>query len=154
MSKLKLLLLFLLLLTILALRFLIFYQSQPFYSDGDRISLRLTLQDEPVVNGQSQQISFKTARGQQLFIKTDTSMLLDFGQEIIVSGLVKEKQLKTGKSMLVLYYPKIIIEKEAANFLTAAAKHVRHESRKLYAQSLPPVSASLLMGIVFGIKEQ
>src|SRR5438105_702531 len=106
MSKRRLFLAFTLI-VLLSLRFIFFYQTQPLYHDGDRVSLHLTLQDEPTITGQSQQISVKTARGQQLIIKTDTTISLGFGQVITVSGIVKEKQGMSGKKMFILYYPKI-----------------------------------------------
>lgn len=154
MFRKQMVLAFFFLAALLLFRFISFYQTQPLYHDGDRISLTTTLQNEPVISKNGQQITVRTARGQQLFIKSDGAIQLDFGSVVKVSGIVREKQLISGRRILEMYYPKIFIEKETSNYLTALALAVRHESRTLYARFLPSVSASLLMGIVFGIKEQ
>jgi competence protein ComEC len=66
-----------------------------------------------------------------------------------MSGKLTKKVFADGRSIFLLYHPKIIVIKEAG-----IAGNVREKTEVLYSSVLPPISASLLMGMVFGAKEQ
>ncbi|MGH9856634.1 MAG: ComEC/Rec2 family competence protein, partial [Acidobacteriota bacterium] len=71
-----------------------------------------------------------------------------------ISGKLDAKQVSEERTIYLLYQPKILVQKEAANSVAALAQHIRQRTKALYESALPPVSSSLLMGMVFGAREQ
>lgn len=102
--------------------------------------------------------------GQKFIIQTQTNQLISvtadaephmhYGEVITVSGRLQTYRFQDGSTLLRLYHPHIAIKKDAADELTAVAIMIKMHTENLYRNALPEVSANLLMGIVFGAKEQ
>jgi competence protein ComEC len=142
------------LLTILFFRFQQFYQANPPYHAGQRVALTTTLQSEPNVDYKGQKFSIKTQTNQLIAVNTNTYPRYHFGQVLVISGFLKSYTFPDGQTILTLYRPAITLKKEADNPIAAVANNIRTQTRSLYQQVLPPVSASLLMGMIFGANEK
>src|SRR5581483_4978694 len=139
---------------ILILRFIQFYHSNPTYHDGEEVSLVTTLQAEPMVSSGGQKFSFRTPPGQLISVTADAGLVLHYGQIVTISGRLQSHSFQDGTSILSLYHPTIVVEKASTDPLSALAYVIKSRTQTVYNKALPQIPASLLMGIVFGSKEQ
>ncbi len=138
---------------LLALRFFSFYHNQPQYYDGQQISLQVALQEEPEVTNHGQRFTIKTEKNQMLSVKTSTVPRYHYGDRLAIRGTLQVKKNPKGRTFFSLAFPKIQLARQATNPLIEASVWIRESSTRLYQETLPPTSASLLLGIVFGAKE-
>lgn len=154
MSYRKLFVIIFILLLVLIFRFHGFYQANPPYHAGQQVILTTTLQQEPALSYKGQKFSIKTPTNQFISISTDTYPRYHFGQVVTVTGRLRAYTFPDGQTILTLYRPTIILKKYADNPVAAIANGIRARTRSLYTHVLPPVSASLLMGMIFGANEK
>lgn len=140
-------------LSVLGWRFDGFFQEKPVYKDGQPLILKTALQMEPELSNTGQKFAITDAYNQTIYINAESFPRLHYGEVVLVAGNLQEKQLDDGRIIFSMYYPQIRVEANASDFVSGWAKTIRERSKTLFANTLPPVSASLLMGIVFGAKE-
>lgn len=186
MDRVKLFIVFLILLFALALRFFYFYQNQPKFSDGQHVSFKATLLKEPQVFSRYQRFSANINPTQEVFITVPVFSQLHYGDTVVITGTLKERVLSKNKSstffsrsndshkkkneanpnskqwgiekvldktIMTMSYPKIEVIKDNKNLLLAISSFIREKATSLFEKTLPPTSSSLLLGIVFGVKE-
>jgi len=81
---------------------------------------------------------------------------LNYGENVRISGTLKLRVINKN-SFLVMYFPKIEMVKINFNLLDKSLKIVdglRKKLISLFSKTLPSPSSSLMIGIIFGIKEQ
>jgi len=147
----KLYFLFLFLIISLIIRFFTHYQSQKHYVEGEELTFSARLLTIPEQKGRLQTFSLKPEGYEELYISVPLYPEYEYGQVLTVSGVVKLSQGEK-KVFPVMRYPKITV-RQNDSLLYGLIRFVRDKVIRLYASSLPPTSASLLMGIVFGIKQ-
>lgn len=155
MSKFNIAILVLILFCILAFRFSSYYQNQIHYKDGQRITFSSRLTDVPKVNGRLQHFSLVLPRGPKLYITATRFPEYQYGDFLKVSGTIAGREMgeeKKKRTILTMSNPKIAVRKDT-HMLYSFASNFRENVTRLYRESLPVTSASLLSGIVFGIKE-
>ncbi len=86
-------------------------------------------------------------------ITINTMIQYKNGQILLVKGKVKEVQQSDKAKILTMQFPKITVVNTQTTFITQLAAYIRQRPEYLFQHSLSPVSASLLIGIVFGGKE-
>lgn len=143
-----------LLLLVLALRFFFFYQNQPKITDGQDVSFQSTLLKEPQVFSRYQRFSANINPTQEVFIATSIFSQLHYGDTVVIAGILKERVISKNKTIMTMSYPKIEVIKDNKNLFLAISSFIRQKATSLFEKTLPSTSASLLLGIVFGIKEQ
>ncbi len=150
------------LLSILAFRFYFFNSNQTRYADGQTLSFETTILSQPQVVG-SRQAFTANYKNQKIRITTSRFPELNYGDFVRISGAVQIKALTSIKSGLnkniitMMYFPKIETINNSANILQASLKKIntlRQKLISLFSKTLPSPSSSLLLGIIFGIKEQ
>lgn len=151
MSKLKIVSIFGLLLIVLSIRFWFFYQNQTKYKDGEYVSFTVTLLSDPQILGSQQIISANLASGDRVFVVTTLSPEFHYGDTIAVSGSISQRVIGKKKTSLSVYFPKIKAVKSEPGL--AFINSVRQKIISMFSKSLPTPSSSLLLGVVFGIKE-
>ncbi len=147
---------FVFLLIILAFRFFFFYQNQTKYTNGQRISFETALLSEPRIVGGQQRLTANLASGNKVFVTTSLFPSFHYGNRLYIVGKLN-KRLLNRNSILVMYFPKIEMVKSNFNLLDKSLKIVdslRQKLISLFSKTLPSPSSGLLMGIIFGIKEQ
>ena len=148
----KLILISLILLTILAFRFYTSFQSQQVFTDGQRVRIEVTLQEEPELSNKGQVFSIRTQTGQRIRVRVSAYPILHYGDRIILSGDLQLSEFR-GHTFMSLSYPEFAVTQNE-NIFSQAAKEIHKKSKELYESALPPVSSGLLLGIVFGTKQQ
>lgn len=145
----KLLLFCLLLLAILAVRFLFFYSGREMYSDKQRITFHTTLLSEPKLISNKQSLSANLPNGERVYVTTDVLSSFNYGDNLNISGTLNKQLLTDGRSIWTMIFPEIRIESNRLIVLNV----FRQKIISLFHTTLPQPYSSLLLGIVFGIKE-
>lgn len=141
------------LILLLLLRLLFFYGNQPQYKDGQYVSFETTLLNEPNISGRQQRLSANLASGKKVFINIPLFPEFHYGNSVRISGILQSRMLNNKNAILIIQSPKIEAIKNVQSPLLALTSFVRQHVIYLFQNTLPPTSSSLLLGIVFGIKE-
>lgn len=152
MSK-KLFFFFLFLLVILALRFVQSSLNVSNYSNGEKVSFETTLMSQPKIFGRYQRFFVESPKGVKIFTTAFRYPEFHYGQTLIISGTVQLKVLGNKKPINSMFLPQIEASKKPSNSVISAVGSFREKIVAIFQNSLPPTSSSLLLGIVFGIKE-
>lgn len=139
---------------ILGIRYYEFFEKKPDYQNGQQVRLHVILQEEPELSNRGQRFGVKDGYNQRIYVTTASFPRLHYGDRITVAGSVERTEGEDGRRFLRLYYPQIQMHAFSENGFVAAAHNLREKSKNVFESTLPPTSASLLMGIVFGAKEQ
>ncbi|MFH1536218.1 MAG: ComEC/Rec2 family competence protein [Patescibacteria group bacterium] len=147
------------LLLILALRFFFLYHNRSKLYNGQEVSFEETLLGEPQISGQFQKFSANYANGERISITIPRYPEFGYAQTLKITGTIKSQLLKNGNVIITMFLPKIEAVQNYENlttfpikFILAVTSFVRQNMISLFEKTLPPTSASLLLGIVFGIK--
>lgn len=149
MTRLKILVM--VLLVILAVRFLFFYNQKNNYQDGQAVNFETTLLNEPQFLGNYQKFTLNLPHGEIVFVTTAALPEYKYGDRIAVSSTLI-KQVINKRITYSLKFPKISLVKTNINPLLAVTGFIRQSVTDLYNKALPADLASLMLGIVFGIK--
>jgi len=138
---------------ILVLRIYSFYSQKTQYKDGQSLSFEATVVSDPKFSGNYQNFPVNLPTGELVFIQTAGYPEYAYGSKIRISGSLKIKLLNDKNSILALSFPKIEPVKNSESYFLAVVNSVRQKIITSFQANLPKDSAALLLGIVFGIKE-
>jgi len=141
------------LILVLILRLFFFYSQKTQYQDGQNLNIEITLLSDPKFTGSYQNLSITLPTGELVFIQTTSYPEYQYGEKISISGKLKVKLLNGKNTILSMSFPKIKIMKNSENYFLAVVNSVRQKIISDYQTTLPKDSSALLLGIVFGIKE-
>jgi competence protein ComEC len=131
------------------LRSFFYFSQSTDLKNGQKLDFKSRLTQEPqIVNGR-QQFTIKTHENARIRIITGMNPRLKYGDNLHISGIIKTSE-KNGHTFFTMLFPKVQIATNDQNILLQFAGYFRQRAGRLYKESLPPVSSSLLMGIVFG----
>lgn len=140
---------------ILVSRFYLFYSNQVSYEDGQKISFETAILSQPQAIG-SQQVFTAIYQNQsanwRIKIATSRFPEINYGDFVRISGRISNKD-----HGLLMYFPKIEVINDSSNVLQSGLRSINILRQKLisiFSKTLPSPSSSLLLGIIFGIKEQ
>ena len=100
----------------------------------------------------SQQAFTANYKNQKIRIMTNGGPEVNYGDYMRISGKISNR----GNGLLI-YFPKIEMTNDPANIFQlglGAINYLREKLISLFSETLPAPSSSLLLGIIFGIKEQ
>lgn len=138
---------------LLGWRLISFYDQRPVYRDGQNVSFEAVLQEEPDLSNKGQKFSITDAYNRTIYIVADAFPRYHFGQVLQITGTISVKELEDGFVLYSLYTPQIAVAADHSGAVSTIADTVRNKSKELIEFTLPPISAGLLMGIIFGSKE-
>jgi len=142
-----------LLIIVLLFRLFLFYSQKTQYMDGQSISLETTLLSDPKFSGNYQNLSVNLPTGELVFIQSAGYPEYSYGDRISVSGTLKIKLLNGKSTILSMSFPKIRLVKNSENYFLAVINSIRQKIITSFQTTLPKDPSALLLGIVFGIKE-
>lgn len=172
MNRLAFWVFFAILMSILGLRFLFFYHDQPRYADGQKITFETTLLAQPQMFGNNQSFT-ANYKNSKIKITTGRFPELNYGDSVRIFGPIRvlpraggfQPRAREGQPygastqnsrVITMYFPKI----ETVNFSSPLQRslteinNIRQKLILLFSKTLPMPASSLLLGIIFGIKEQ
>lgn len=153
MSKTRIFFVFIIASVLLLVRFSLFYHNQPHFTDGQYLDFETTLFSEPQVFGNYQLLSANLRTTNKIYIKTTLFPKFHYQDTVRVSGNLKVKTLENKRTVMTIYFPKIESVKKDKNLFLSLINSIRQNVILLFSKTLPQPSSSLLLGIVFGIKE-
>lgn len=149
----KLFLLGIVLVFVLSLRFFLFYSSQKQFYDGQYISFTTTIRQEPKIISNNMLVTAKPSQYKQISLFLPRTSELQYGNVIAVAGEVVRRQ--TAKNTYFsIYMPTVTRIHNKENALLAPIYVFRQKVISFFKETLQTIPASLLLGIVFGIKQQ
>lgn len=146
----KTVLLILLLVSILGIRFCFYYADQKKFLDGEVIQVETILFTAPKIVSAQQRFQVHVG-SQSLNVRSSLFPRYSYGDRLRISGEVRRKEID-GKQIFFLVFPQIEI-KENTNWFLFVTSYFRQSVVSLFEKNLPVNASSLLLGIVFGIKE-
>lgn len=140
-----------LILVILGIRIWLYFSSIPEYKNGQELSGIYTVDSDPKFAAGKQSFRIKDEYLKFITINTSTSPRYNFGDRVFIDGLFTIKQFN-GREYYYINFPNIQTVDYEKNILSESSAWVRKKAKTLYETHLPPVSSSLLLGIIFGGK--
>ncbi|HYM65594.1 MAG TPA: ComEC/Rec2 family competence protein [Candidatus Sulfotelmatobacter sp.] len=140
------------LIVLLTVRLFSFYLSRPIHKDGEAVSIQTTLLDEPKNAYNYQTFWIQDKSGQRILVKTKSSIIYSYGDNLKVSGNLKIRVLNKN-SLVTLNNPQIVLEKPSGASFLAVSGFIRQRIIGFFQNSLNSNDSSLMLGIVFGIKQ-
>lgn len=153
MSKPFLLTFLIFVLLLLALRFVIYFnQFQPL-KNGQKVIIKQRLWDEPELKSGKEVLAIKI-KGERVNIFVPFGANYHYGDSLLIAGTISKKVLSNKQQAISIYSPHITRQESPWNFLFSLLRLFRQRVSDSYQKTLPEPEAALLLGIVFGIKEQ
>lgn len=142
-----------LLFTIVLVRVVLSFFLSPQIVDGQQINFRTAILSEPTQTGNlyTFPVSFSNGWGSKV-IRVTTPQEFSYGQSIKIAGTVKERLLKNQQVAIAIYFPTITIVPGWTGIPLSMASSLRHKIQSIYDHALTKDEASLLLGIVLGVK--
>lgn len=141
------------LILILSTRLVLFYSNQTTYTQGERISFVTQVNSNPKEYSSYQTLYLSIDPINKVLIKTDTDKKLFYGDYLKVSGNLDILVLNSGTHIFTLNYPRIEANFRENNPALALVYNIRQKIIDNFRSNLDPISSGLMLGIVFGIKE-
>lgn len=150
----------LLILTILTifliLRFIFILQNTKTYKSGELITLSTLLLSD--IDNYSRKPSLtltlpNTVPSQRVTVVFPSGVPIHYGQHIETVGTIISKVLDDGRTVYSIYSPKYRIISSPTDMLFTPLYALRKRIIKGFSMNLSDMDSSLLLGIVFGIKE-
>jgi competence protein ComEC len=136
---------------LLFIRFYTFYASIPELIDGQAVIIRTNIINEPEIEGKFQRFSI-IVRSHRIFITTVKYPIYRYGEFLEIRGKVKVSE-KEGKVFYSLVFPEIRALHNNANVIMRVSLFIRERAIDIFESALSPIHSALLLGIVFGIKQ-
>lgn len=137
---------------LLLTRFFFVLSNKITYINGEDVVFVTTLLSEPKATGRYQQFTFLDSGGNRIFIRAKKYPALHYGQKLAISGKLQMKALQNKQIAHTIQNPQITLLKSENWFLLFTAG-IKKDIQELFNETLPYTDASLLLGIVFGIKD-
>jgi len=148
-----LILLYVFLILILSTRLIFFYSNQKTYSKGEKVSFVTQVLSNPKEHSFYQTLYLNMDPTNKVLIKTDIDKRLYYGDYIKVSGNLDILVLNDDTRIFTLNYPRVEAKFRENNPALALVYNIRQKIIDNFRSNLDPVSSGLMLGIVFGIKE-
>lgn len=141
------------LILILSVRLIFFYSNQKTYTKGEGVSFITQVNSNPKEYSSYQTLYLKLDPISKVLIKTDTDKKFYYGDYIKVIGNLDILVLNDDTRIFTLNYPQIETNFRENNPALAILYFIRQKIVDNFRSNLDPVSSGLMLGIVFGIKE-
>lgn len=149
----KLIIFYVFLVLILISRLYSFYSNKIIYTKGEEVSFETQILSFPKTYIYYQTVYVSLDKTTKVLIRTDLEKQLNYGDYIKVSGSLDKVLLRDGASIFTLNNPTIEANPRENNPFFSATYFIRQKIIDNFNSNLDPVSSSLLLGIVFGIKD-
>ncbi len=137
---------------LLVLRLISFYIMIPPISEDSKITFEAQVLNQPKISSRGQLVSLTLPNSQRVTTRLALRPLISYGDKIKLEGKLEYFEAQNGGKRAFMNYPKfIILERGIENNLIFKA---RENIISFFNSSLSPAQSSLMLGIVFGIKQE
>jgi competence protein ComEC len=137
---------------LLAVRIAVFYHSVSDYPPGTVITWQTQLPDQPKLKKGGQQITIYMPNSQRVTVKFGLNPLLSYGDTVNIRGKLRYFRADDGKMIAFMDRPEFELVKKGAD--SSFIIRLRDQIIVFFNSSLPDTYSSLMLGFVFGIKEE
>lgn len=148
----KLILLYLIIIILLLLRFYFYFRHLSYFRDDQMVKLNTTIVTEPKIKNRIQSFSTE-ANGTRFYVTTAKYPLYSYGEKLDIEGKLRVSENDRRRVYYTLLFPKINKAQVSANPLLITGLFIRRKAILLTESVFSPIDAALLLGIVFGIKQ-
>lgn len=141
------------LLLILAIRFFFFYQNRANLKEGEALKFEAVLLSEPQITSKVQKFSVNY-NSNRISITTTLLPQYHYSDKLLISGKLNVKVLNKKREFYSINFPKIEAKNSDRFLLLAVVGNIRQKITGFFDSNLVPNYAGLLLGIVYGIKEE
>lgn len=152
------------LLVILLFRLSEHYLRVSKYSIGQEADINIFLLTEPTIQGNTQRIVIKHLTREPIIVIIPRFPEYHYADTLHIQGRIEAVSTKyisnqsksvinNKNGLLTIYFPKVEAEKKRENLLLALISSIRQSIVSFFQSTLASDSASLLLGMVFGIQE-
>lgn len=137
---------------ILFIRIFDFYSSVKNYPPGQIVSWQTKALTQPKLNVRGQQLSLYMPNSQRVLISMRLIPQINYGDNLLIEGKVEYIKVGDGDEIAYMNNPefKILGKGRGGIFIFRVREHIIN----FFNTSLPQTYSSLMLGIVFGIKEE
>jgi len=138
--------------SILLFRIFLFYQNIHDYESGSVVTWQTRVSASPKLKVNGQQVTLTMPNYQRVVVKFKIIPVISYADTINVRGKIDYFIAENGNRVAYMNYPEFqIVEKGSDSNLIF---YFREKIIKFFNSSLPQAWSSLMLGIVFGIKEE
>lgn len=149
----KLILLYVFLVILLGIRLVYFYANQKTYTKGEKISFVTQVLSNPKQYSFYQTLYLNIDPLNKVLVKLDLGKMYYYGDNLKITGTLDILVLDDLTPIFTLNYPKVEASFRENNLILAAVYSFRQKIIDNFRSNLDPISSGLMLGIVFGIKE-
>ena len=136
---------------ILFIRLAIHFLSVRSYPEGKNITFETQVLTQPKISSRGAQVSLSLPNSQRVIVRFVLSPLISYGDKIKLEGKIEYFKAKNGDNVAFMNYPKFeILKKGEDNLLFSLRERIIY----FFNSKLNPTHSALMLGIVFGIKEE
>lgn len=151
MSLKNFILIFVFILSLLILRFYTYYSNLPQFKDGQGVVVNTRIISEPEIEDKLQRFKI-SPKGMDIYVTSGKYPIYRYGEFLRIEGEMKVSK-NDDRVFYSLSFPKISQVNKAPNFLIGLSFYVRAKAIEVYRAFLTDTQSALLLGIVFGIKQ-
>lgn len=136
----------------LLVRVIGFYSSVEKYPEGKVITWQTRVSSEPKLKPRGQQVTLSMPNSQRVTVNLKLIPQVSYADQIALSGKLDYIEVGDGDQIAFMNYPEFrLLEKGSEGSLIIK---MREHIIRFFNSSLPQTYSSLMLGIVFGIKEE
>ncbi len=137
---------------LLSIRIALFYSSVEKYPPGQIISWQAKVLTQPKLSVRGQQFSVSMPNSQRVLLNLKLIPQVSYGDSLLIRGKVDYIEVGEGDLIAFMNYPefRIVEVGREGSFIIRIREHII----SFFNSSLPQTYSSLMLGIVFGIKEE
>lgn len=138
---------------ILCLRLLLFYSNLKTYQNGEYVSFETQVSSIVKEYSSYKTIYINLDPVTKALVKTSLDKDLSYGNMLKISGNLETRLLDSNATIFTLNYPKIEASFRENYLKSAKIYYIRQRIIEVFNANLDKNSADLMLGIVFGIKQ-
>lgn len=138
--------------SILIFRIFLFYQNIHDYPAGSVVTWQTRVSANPKLKSGGQQVTLTMPNYQRVVVKFKLIPPISYADTINVQGKLDYFVAENGNKVAYMSYPKFQVVKKGAD--SSLIFYFREKIIQFFNSSLPQAWSSLMLGIVFGIKEE
>lgn len=123
------------------------------YTDGEVIQGTFLLTSEPQIAGKTQRFNINIPHSRSVGVMTSLFPRFGYGDVLNIHGTVRVKVIEDTRTVVTMQFPEITRKEESQGVLSTTIGALRKRIHRVFVRALSPLQASLLEGIVFGIKQ-
>lgn len=137
---------------VIFLRIFIYSINVKTFPEGKTVTFETQVLNQPKISPRGQQVNLDLPNSQRVIVRLSLKPLINYGDKVRIQGSIEYFEAKNGNKVAFMNYPDLVIVKResATNLIYIVRKNII----SFFNSYLSPSQSSLMLGIVFGIKQE